>query len=94
MNELSELRPVLLVQAGNVVSVDAGEVGFNHGNCPYLLQGPAAKIVSQFELGGARRNFTLRMEAANSIVIAFPSQIDGVLASLRRCVHIIFIKCN
>jgi hypothetical protein len=46
MNELSQLRPVLLVQAGNVVSVDVGEVGFNHGNCPDLLQGLAAKVVS------------------------------------------------
>jgi WD40 repeat protein len=44
-DELSPLRPVLLVQAGNVVSVDVGQVGFNHGNCPYLLQGPAAKVV-------------------------------------------------
>ena len=77
MNELSQLRPVLLVQAGNVVTVDVGEVGFNHGNCPYLLQGPAAKVVSQFELGGARRSFTLRMEAVNTIVIPFPRQIDG-----------------
>jgi hypothetical protein len=48
MNELFQLRPVLLIQAGNVVSVDVGEVGFNHGNCPIFLQGPAAKVVSQF----------------------------------------------
>jgi hypothetical protein len=33
--------------------------------------------VSQFEIGSARRNFTLRMAAANTIVIPFPSQIDG-----------------
>jgi hypothetical protein len=32
MNELLQLLPVLLIQAGNVVSVDLGEVGFNHGN--------------------------------------------------------------
>jgi hypothetical protein len=31
MNELFQLRPVLLIEAGNVVSVDVGEVGFNHG---------------------------------------------------------------
>jgi hypothetical protein len=77
MNELSQLRPVLLIQAGNVVSVDVGDVGFNHGNCPIFLQGPAAKVVSQFELGCARRSFKLRMEAANTIVMPFPSQIDG-----------------
>jgi hypothetical protein len=34
MDELSQLRPVLLVQAGNVVSVDIGEAGFNHRECP------------------------------------------------------------
>jgi hypothetical protein len=34
MNELFQLRPVLLIQAGNVVSVDIAEVGFNHGNFP------------------------------------------------------------
>src|SRR5438132_11655437 len=34
MNELFQLRPVLLIQAGNVVSVDVAEVGFNHGNFP------------------------------------------------------------
>ena len=33
MNELFQLRPVLLIKAGNVVSVDVGEVGFNRGNC-------------------------------------------------------------
>ena len=74
IDELSQPRPVLPVQAGNVVPVDVGEVGFDHGNCPCLLQGPAAKGVSQFELGGARRNFTLGMAAANTIVI--PSTPD------------------
>src|SRR5207245_9583945 len=34
MNELFQLRPVLFIQAGNVVSVDVAEVGFNHGNFP------------------------------------------------------------
>ena len=44
MNELFQLRPVLLIQAGNVVSVDVGEVGFNHGNCPLsFYKVPAAK---------------------------------------------------
>ena len=38
MNELSQLRPVLLVQAGNVVSVEVGEVGFKHGNCPIFYK--------------------------------------------------------
>jgi hypothetical protein len=33
MNELPQIRPVLFVQAGNVVSVDVGEVGFRHGSC-------------------------------------------------------------
>ena len=37
MNELFQLRPVLFIQAGNVVSVDVGEVGFDHGNCPVFL---------------------------------------------------------
>jgi hypothetical protein len=77
----------LLVQAGNVVPVDVGEVGFSHGNCPWLLQGPDAKVVSPFEPGGARRNFTLRMEAANTIVIPFPSQIDGAARITPSIVH-------
>jgi hypothetical protein len=33
--------------------------------------------VSQFEPGGTGRKFTLKIEAANTIVIPFPSQIDG-----------------
>src|SRR6266567_5176346 len=33
MNELFQLRPVLLIKAGNVASVDVGKVGFHHGNC-------------------------------------------------------------
>src|SRR5215212_4065758 len=33
MNELPQIRPVLFVQAGNVVSIDVGEVGFRHGSC-------------------------------------------------------------
>src|SRR5258705_10177035 len=33
MNELPQIRPVLFVQAANVVSVDVGEVGFRHGSC-------------------------------------------------------------
>ena len=36
MNELSKLRPVLPIQAGNVVSVDVGEIGFNRG-CPIFF---------------------------------------------------------
>src|SRR5947208_295067 len=43
MNELFQLRPVLLIQAGNVVSVDVAEVGFNHGIFPVLLHGPCCK---------------------------------------------------
>src|SRR5580693_2820230 len=37
MNELPQIRPVLFVQAGNVVSVDVGEVGFRHGSCTHVL---------------------------------------------------------
>src|SRR5206468_12627279 len=44
MNELFQLRPVLLIQAGNVVSVDVAEVGFNHGIFPVLLHGPCCKV--------------------------------------------------
>src|ERR1700674_2898928 len=33
MNELFQIRPIL-IQAGHIVSIDAGEVGFNHGGCP------------------------------------------------------------
>src|ERR1700736_6415391 len=36
MNELPQIRPVLFVQAGNVVSVDVGEVGFRHGSCTHV----------------------------------------------------------
>ena len=43
MNESFQLRPVLLVQAGNVVSVDIAEVGFDHDNLPVLLQGPCRR---------------------------------------------------
>src|SRR5258706_2710927 len=39
MNELFQIRPVLLIQAGNIVSIDAGEVGFNHlGAAPHDAQ--------------------------------------------------------
>src|SRR5207248_6219523 len=44
INELSQLRPVLLIQAGNVVSVDVGEVGFHHGKYPiYVSTRPCCK---------------------------------------------------
>jgi hypothetical protein len=33
MNELSQMGPVLFVQAGDVASVDVGKVVFSHGNC-------------------------------------------------------------
>src|ERR1700744_3616533 len=36
MNELPQIRPVLFVQAGNVVSVDVGEFGFRHGSCTHV----------------------------------------------------------
>src|SRR5205814_3035245 len=44
MNELFQLRPVLLVQASNVVSVDVAEAGCNHAISPELLQGRIALI--------------------------------------------------
>src|SRR5579884_1166147 len=33
MNEPFQLRPVLLIQTGNVASVDGGKISFHHGNC-------------------------------------------------------------
>src|SRR3954465_14406293 len=39
MNELAQHRPVLLVQAGNVVSIEVGKVGFGHGNALPFLRG-------------------------------------------------------
>jgi hypothetical protein len=36
INKLTELRPVLLVEAANVASVNFGEFGFSHGNCSSL----------------------------------------------------------
>src|SRR4051812_31657720 len=37
MNELFQSRPVLLIQASNITSVDDGEVGFTHGNLLLIL---------------------------------------------------------
>ena len=42
VHELPELRPILAVQAGDVVAVDIGEIDFGHGNRPIFPQAPAA----------------------------------------------------
>jgi hypothetical protein len=47
MNELFEPRPVLLIQTGNVASVDVGQVGFNHGKtAPLLLQSTTSSTIN------------------------------------------------
>jgi hypothetical protein len=50
INELFEHLPVLLIQAGDVISVDVGEAGFNHGNCPYLSARPCREGTVIFRL--------------------------------------------
>src|ERR1700730_1969053 len=50
MNELPQIRPVLFVQAGNVVSVDVGEVGFRHGSCAYVPSTSYPKVGRDAEI--------------------------------------------
>jgi hypothetical protein len=37
MNEPTQVRPILFVQAGNVFSIDVGEVVLRHGRRAFLI---------------------------------------------------------
>src|SRR5256885_16933637 len=64
MNELFQLRPVLLIQAGNVVSVDVAEVGFHHGNFP--CASTCSLLQSRTRLRFAVKNSNSEIESAPS----------------------------
>src|SRR5882724_5577856 len=70
MNELFQLRPVLLIQAGNVVPVDVAEVGFNHGNFPcastWSLLQSRMSLSSQPRIASLKSNRLPRARASRS----------------------------
>src|ERR1700736_989599 len=57
VDELPEMRPVLSVQAGEIVAVDGGEVGVRHGGCtripPKASPRPSiARVLRQIAMRG------------------------------------------
>jgi hypothetical protein len=58
INEPVQPRPVLLVQGGNIASVDFGKIGFNHGNCSLRSKERNWYRTSQRTQRRRERNFT------------------------------------